>query len=193
LVEILQKLSETSQSLDSVRKQSAEQAGAHESIVTELRTEVEQLRAALLEAPKPAASSVTEEAIASLRAEIETQRQLAEEARQQAQKQETERALIEAELDRVRTQAAQWRLQHEQEQTHHHEEEQRWHEELQDLRQLMRQATAGMSSPIQAVAADAVVAKAADGHEPADVVANSLLAQFAKLQKDSARRRTRGQ
>ncbi len=36
-------------------------------------------------------------------------------------------------------------------------------------------------------------AKAVDGHEAADPVANSLLAQFAKLQKDSARRRTRGQ
>jgi hypothetical protein len=193
LSEILQKLTETSQSLDSVRKQSAEQAGAHESVVTELRTEIEQLRSALQQAPKPANGSVTEEAIASLRAEIEAQRQLAEEARQQAQKQETERALIEAELDRVRTQAAQWRLQHEQEQTHHHEEEQRWHEELQDLRQLMRQATAGMSNPIQAVAADAVVVKVADGHDAGDPVASSLLAQFAKLQKDSARRRTRGQ
>jgi hypothetical protein len=50
-----------------------------------------------------------------------------------------------------------------------------------------------MSNSGHAVAADAVAAKVADGHEPTDAVDNSLLAQFAKLQKDSARRRTRGQ
>jgi chromosome segregation ATPase len=195
LTEILQKLTATHESLDSVRKQAAQQTEAHESVVSELRAEIEQLRSALQEAPKGASSSVAEEAIASLRAEIDTQRQLAEEARQQAQKQETERALLEAELDRVRTQAAQWKLQQEQDQAHHHEEEQKWHEELQDLRQLVRQATAAMgSAPPQAVvAADLVAAKAADGHDSADPVASSLLAQFAKLQKDSARRRTRSQ
>jgi hypothetical protein len=193
LGEILQKLTETRESLDSVRKQATQQTEIHELVVGELKAEIEQLRVALKEAPPPAASSVTEEAISSLRAEIDAQRQLAEEARQHAQKQETERAVLEAELDRVRTQSAQWRLQHEQEQAHHHEEEQRWHEDLQDLRQLVRQATSAMGSSVQPAAADAVAAKAGESQEQPDVVANSLFAQFAKLQKDSARRRTRGQ
>lgn len=188
--EVLTKLGE---SLAELRAESSRQTEAHEAVVRGLKAEIEQLRTALKEAPAPVTSNVTEEAIASLRGEIEKQRQLADEARQMAQKQETERAVLESELDRVRTQAAQWRLQHEQEQAHHHEEEQRWHEELQDLRQLVRQATAMGAGSVQPVPAEAVAAKAAENQEQPDVVANSLLAQFAKLQKDSARRRTRGQ
>lgn len=186
-------LAKLSESLAELRAESNRQTEAYESVVNGLKAEIEQLRSALKESPGPVASSVTEEAIASLRAEIEAQRQAAEEARGQSQKHQTERAVLEAELDRVRTQAAQWRLQHEQEQAHHHEEEQRWHEELQDLRQLVRQATSAMGSPVQPALADAVAAKAGESPEQPDVVANSLLAQFAKLQKDSARRRTRGQ
>lgn len=193
LAEILQKLGETRQSLESVRQQGAEQAQTHESIVAALRAEIEQLRSALQEAPRSAGPSATDEAIASLRAELEAQRQTSEDARQQAQRQETERALLEAELDRVRTQAAQWRLQHEEETAHHHEEEQRWHEELQDLRQLIRQAAASMGAASPAEMVTPASVKSADAPEPSDAVANSLLAQFAKLQKDSARRRTRGQ
>jgi hypothetical protein len=191
LATILEQLQETRHTVDKVREQAAEQATSQEAVIAELRAALEASSAAL-QAERSADGSSGGEALAlSLRSEIESLRKTADEARQQTQRQETERALVEAELDRVRTQAAQWRRELEEQSAHYHEEERLWHEELQDLRHLMRQAAAAMVSPGQGAAGN----PGSEGKTPdaADPVASSLLAQFTKLQKDSARRRTRSQ
>ena len=167
---------------------------SNDELLGELKTELARLHAAIQQPHEPI-STGNDELLAELRSEVAILRQVAEEARQQTQRQETERTLVEAELDRVRTQAAQWRRELEEASSHHHDEERLWHEELQDLRQLIQQAAVSAAHPVyveSSIPATAAV-KAADAHEPADPVANTLLAQFAKLQKDQARRRTRGQ
>lgn len=74
-----------------------------------------------------------------------------------------------------------------------HEEESLWRAELNDLRLLIHEATAGTLNKAEHV--EPIVAAPAAQVTPAeamlrDPVANSVMAQFAKLHKDSARRRT---
>ncbi len=153
-------------------------------------------------------SSSEEEFLAMLHKEVEALRQQstearheAESAREQASREESERALVENELDRLRTQAAQWRQELEEEATRHQEEERLWREELHDLRQLVHQVATNMvkpgelAEPLVTASRPAVAEQEAPREKDVpegDAVANSLMAQFAKLQKDSARRRTRG-
>jgi chromosome segregation ATPase len=194
LTEILQKLGDASQAIDRARTESVEQAAAHEVVVAELRAELKQLRSAMEESQKPVASPFADDLTNKLQAELDAQRKLTEQACELVHRHETEQALIEAELDRVRSQAAQWQRKHEEDTAHHHEEERLWHEELQDLRHLIRQAATAIEgvSHVEASEHSPAPPKSPDAPANADPVANTLLAQFAKLQKDSARRRNRG-
>lgn len=166
-----------------------------ESLISELRSELGEMRRIAEQTMQSASqASQGQEAIAALRAEMEALRQMADEARQQTTRQETERALVEAELDRLRTQAAQWRRELEEETARHHDEERLWREELQEMRHLVRQAamTPAESSSHSALVGVAQNTGEREAESSCDPVANSLMAQFAKLQKDSARRRNRG-
>jgi hypothetical protein len=195
---ILQQLTETRSLVEGVRSAADVEAPDYDAMIHELRSELSEMRIATEKVVEHSASSAAEkETAAQLRAETQLLRRLADAAREQAQRQEQERALVEAELDRLRTQSAQWRHDLEQEMVRHQEEERLWRDELQELRQTVQQAARSMadSSVPSTVAGPERPGEKVSGDPPpppADAVSNSLMAQFAKLQKDSARRRTRG-
>jgi hypothetical protein len=200
---ILERLAEMRSAVDHWEQSpAAAAAGASpvEPLLEDLRREMAELRAAAEQSLErgPLAVPADGELLGQLRQDIDTLRRQAEEARLHAQREEQERALVEAELDRLRSQAAQWRQQLDEQSVHHHEEERLWREELQELRHLVVQATGHVASAEAARSgkeSTAGASQSAQGEAAAgapDVVANSLMAQFAKLQKDSARRRTRG-
>lgn len=126
---------------------------------------------------------------AELRQEVEAWRQAAAEARSHANHAELRCREMEAELVRWRAEADQWRQNAELQTQHHHDEERLWHEELNQLRELVQHLGDVMHARTESEKPGEPVPAAA---EAASGVADSLLAQFAKLQKDSARRRTRG-
>jgi hypothetical protein len=198
---LVKQLAETKALVEGVRSASEAEAPDYEAIIRDLHSEVAEMRiAAQQAAERSGAASAEQETIARLREEAEASRQLAATAREQAQRQEQERLLVETELDRLRTQAAQWRRDLEEATARHHEEERSWREELQELRQIVQQAAQAMADGAappapaskQPASKQPASKPAAEASEPADAVASNLMAQFAKLQKDSARRRTRG-
>lgn len=157
----------------------------------EIRQELSEVHHLLIEMPV-ATPAVADDGplVAELRRKLEEAEQRAKKAIDDLYARETDQLVVEMELDRMRSQVAELQRNADQSTASHLEEEHKWRDELRELRETFQTRATPTK---QEVAPQTVATKpAAEEADPQDAVTGSLLAQFAKLQKDSARRRTRG-
>ncbi len=187
-------------SLSDQQAQGAEHDAKHRQQIDELRTQCDELHNAL---------TSKEEEIESLRLAIESggngdgadlkdARQAAEEQNEQIHELERERVTLEAELEMVRTRAAELSDTLAQERRQMSEDRAEWANELKQLRRLMERQTA-VSVATAAAQPRQAPAEKQPSEQPAaaasasrlDPVVGSVLAQFDKIRQQRAAQRNK--